>query len=143
MPVVLVEQSNALMLKTVVRDNVPVSAVFSSITAVSCANGKLSLLPASPEFNAQELDPTQVVFVPTRYTVLAAGKVIPELPPQSPALVGEVPAATPAIVMSLKSQSLADNVAAVMVRVVPMVSERTKPRACTEEPAQVNVPLTV
>lgn len=47
------------------------------------------------------------------------------------------------MVMSRKSQSLADTAAAVMVRVVPMGLERTKPRWLTDKPAQVKVPLTV
>ena len=57
--------------------------------------------------------------------------------------MGEIGAAAPAIVMSRKSQSSADTAAAVIVRVVPMVFERTKPRAVADEPAQVKVPLTV
>ena len=52
-------------------------------------------------------------------------------------------AAAPAMVMSRKSQSVADTAAQVMVRDVPIVPERTKPRAIADEPAQVNVPLTV
>lgn len=68
---------------------------------------------------------------------------MPLLPPQSPPRVGEMGAAAPAMVMSWKSQSVADTAAQVRVRVVPIVSERTKPRAIADEPAQVKVPLTV
>ena len=45
--------------------------------------------------------------------------------------------------MSRKSQSLAETAAAVIVRVVPLIVERTKPRWVADEPAQVKVPLTV
>ena len=68
---------------------------------------------------------------------------MPVLPPQSPARVGEEPAAVPAIVMSRKSQSVADRLLTVSVRVVPRVSERTKIRRTAEAPATVSVPLMV
>ena len=99
--------------------------------------GEPPLVKAHPvEFQFCEPDKFQ-------YTVLGAGKFIPELPPQSPALVGEAPAAEPAIVMSRKSQSFAEIALAVIVRVVPRVFERTKHLAVAEEPAQVNVPLMI
>ena len=83
--------------------------------------------------------------VPARfqYTVLGAGKVTPELPPQSPARVGEPPAAVPAIVMSLKSQSSADRVPTVRVRVVPTVLLRNMILRTADAPATVRVPVMV
>ena len=68
---------------------------------------------------------------------------MPVLPPQLPALVGDEPAAAPAIVMSRKSQSVADRLLTVSVRVVPRVLERTKMRRTAVAPAQVSVPLMV
>ena len=68
---------------------------------------------------------------------------MPLLPPQSPARVGDEPAAVPAIVMSRKSQSSADRLLTVNVRVVPMVSERRKIRRTAVAPAQVKVPVMV
>jgi hypothetical protein len=115
-----------------------------SKTAVSCAKGKLFTAVGPLEVVAhavafQFCDPPD----PFQYTVLAAGNVIPLLPPQSPPRVGEIGAAAPAIVMSRKSQLVADTAAQVRVRVAPIVLERTKPRAIADEPAQVKVPLTV
>ena len=68
---------------------------------------------------------------------------MPALPPQSPARVGDEPAAVPAIVMSRKSQSVADRLLTVSVRGVPSVSERKKMRRTAVAPAQVRVPLIV
>ena len=68
---------------------------------------------------------------------------MPELFPQSPALVGDVPDAVPEITMSRKSQSVADKELTVNVRCVPIVSERRNIRLITDAPAQVNVPLMV
>ena len=67
----------------------------------------------------------------------------PELPPQSPARVGDEPAAAPAITMSLKSQSVAERVPTVRVRWEPSVSERKKMRRVAVAPAHVRVPVTV
>ena len=78
-----------------------------------------------------------------QYTVLAAGNVIPELPPQSPARVGDAPDAVPARVMSRKSQSVAEMALTVSVRGVPMELERKKMRRIADAPAQVSVPLIV
>ena len=89
------------------NESVPVSVVALSITAVSCAKGKLFNKPPPPELDAHAVE-FQVVSVPTRYTVLDAGNVIPLLPPQFPARRGEIGAATPAMVMSRKSQLFAD-----------------------------------
>ena len=69
--------------------------------------------------------------------------MIPEFPPQSPARVGEPPAAVPAIVISRKSQSSADRVPTVRVRVVPMVLESSITRLTAEAPAAVSVPVMV
>ena len=68
---------------------------------------------------------------------------MPVFPPQSPARVGDEPAAVPAIVMSLKSQSVADSVLTVNVRVVPNVLDCKKMRLTADAPATVNVPLMV
>jgi len=68
---------------------------------------------------------------------------MPVLPPQSPARVGDDPAAVPAMVMSRKSQSVADRVPTVRVLVVPRVLERTKMRRTAVAPAQVSVPVMV
>ena len=68
---------------------------------------------------------------------------MPVLPPQSPARVGVDPAAAPASVMSRKSQSEAVTAAAVMVLVVPMVSERINTRCVALEPEVERVPFTV
>jgi hypothetical protein len=68
---------------------------------------------------------------------------MPLLPLQSPARVGDAPAAAPANVISLKSQSVAEMAAAVIVRVVPIVLDSTKIRLLADAPSTVNVPLTV
>ena len=68
---------------------------------------------------------------------------MPVFPPQSPARVGEEPAAVPAMVMSRKSQSVADRLLTVSVRVVPSVSDRAKMRRTAVAPATVSVPLIV
>lgn len=65
MPVVRVEASIPLMLKSEML-RVPVNVVLLSMTAVSCASGKLLLLPVPPDEGAHELEPAQVVLVPTR-----------------------------------------------------------------------------
>ena len=78
-----------------------------------------------------------------QYTVLGAGNVIPELPPQSPARVGDPPAAAPAMVISLKSQSCADNVATVRVLGVANTLERSQILRTAVAPAHVRVPLIV
>ena len=57
--------------------------------------------------------------------------------------MGDEPAAVPAMVMSRKSQSSADKLLTVNVRVVPRVSERTKTRRTAVAPAQVRVPVIV
>jgi anti-sigma factor RsiW len=67
---------------------------------------------------------------------------MPELPPQLPALVGELPAAVPAIVMSLKSQSVAESAAAVKVLGTGN-AERSQTRRIDDAPAQVNVPFMI
>ena len=68
--------------------------------------------------------------------------MIPELPPQSPARVGDAPDAVPARLMSRKSQSVAEMLLTVSVRWVPMVSERKKTRRTADAPAQLSVPVT-
>ena len=68
---------------------------------------------------------------------------MPVLPPQSPARVGEEPAAAPARLMSRKSQSVAEMLLTVSVRRVSMVLEVRKMRRTAVAPAQVKVPLIV
>ena len=78
-----------------------------------------------------------------QYTVLGAGNVMPVLPPQSPARVGDAPDAAPARLMSRKSQSVAEMALTVRVRGVPIVSDCKKMRRTAVAPAQVSVPLIV
>ena len=68
---------------------------------------------------------------------------MPKLLPQSPALVGAVPDAVPAITMSRKSQSLAARVPTVNTRAVPTVSDNRKTRLIGEPPVMVSVPLMI
>lgn len=136
------DASNVPMFQAASIVTVPALPVLSN-TAVSCARGKLLTAGAPPEVAAQ---PVSLQFTaPERfqYTVLAVGNVMPLLPPQLPARVGEEPAAVPAMVMSRKSQSVADSVPTVRVRVVPSVLERTKIRRTAVAPATVSVPLMV
>lgn len=145
MLVVLADASIALILNLLTplpTDRVPVSVVLLLMTAVSWASGKLVSAPAPPLVVAHELEPPQVVFVPTRKTVFAAGKVMPLLPPQSPARVGEAGLAAPARVMSRKSQSVADRAPTVSVRGVPMALDAMNTRRRTVAPAHVKVPVT-
>lgn len=65
---------------------------------------------------------------------------MPELPPQSPARVGDAPDAAPARLMSRKSQLVADMAATVRVRWVPTVSDCRNTRRTADAPAQVRVP---
>lgn len=114
-----------------------------SKTAVSCANGKLLTLGVPPDDGAHALAPHSLLPARFQYTVFGAGKFIPEFPPQSPARVGEDPAAAPKMAMSLKSQSFADIAAAVIDRCVPSVFENTNKRLFAAAPATVNVPLII
>ena len=68
---------------------------------------------------------------------------MPELLPQSPALVRDDPAAAPAITMSRKSVSVADRLLTVNVRCVPIVSDARNARWVGDEVLQVNVPLII
>lgn len=79
-----------------------------------------------------------------QYLLAAAVNVMPLLPLQSPIRVPEAGAAAPAMVMSRKSTSVMDTAAAVIVRVVPIVSDRQKCRIAALVPAEkVSVPVTV
>ena len=69
--------------------------------------------------------------------------MIPEFPPQSPARVGDEPAAAPAIVISRKSQSVAERVPTVRVRVVPRTLDLRNTRRTAVAPEQVKVPVMV
>jgi hypothetical protein len=113
-------------------------------TAVSCANGKLFAAGVPPKLVAHAVADQLLLPARFQYTVLAAGNVIPLLPLQSPNLVPDAGAAAPAMVMSRKSASVAEKAAQVSVRVVPIVSERTKCRIVALVPAEsVSVPLMV
>ena len=68
---------------------------------------------------------------------------MPELPPQLPARVSELPAAAPATVMSLKSQLVAEIALTVSVRTVPNALDRRNTLFTADEPAQVSVPFMV
>ena len=114
--------------------------------AVSWAKGKLvrdgEPLDVSAQAFVSHPNKAPVTF---QYTVFAAVNVIPLFPLQSPILVPETGAAAPAIVMSRKSTSVSDaTAAAVIVRAVPIVSDRTKCRIVALVPAdRVKVPVTV
>ena len=98
-------------------------------------------VPPDPVAQPVEVHPTE----PARfqYTVLGAGNVMPVLPPQSPARVGDAPDAAPARIMSRKSQSAAEMALTVRVRGVPMMPDCKKMRRTADAPAQVSVPLMV
>ena len=102
---------------------------------------------APPDVADQEPAPVlPQLLLPARaqYTVLAAGKVIPELPLASPSRVPLAGAAAPAIVMSRKSTSVAETAAHVRVLVVPSALEARKVRYAEAVPAlTVRVPLMV
>ena len=112
--------------------------------AVSWARGKLLTAGVPEGVVAQAVAVQLCVPAKFQYTVLAAGKVMPELPPQSPALVGELPVAAPVTMMSRKSQSVAEEIAlTVRVRAVPNVFERRNNLFVADEPAQVSVPYII
>ena len=121
----------------------PVTLPVLSNTAVSCANGKLLMSGVPPDELAHPVADQFWAAARFQYTVFAPGKVMPELPPQFPARVGDELAAAPAIAISLKSQSWADRVPTVRVRCVPRVSDRRKIRRTEAEPAHVSVPVMV
>lgn len=112
---------------------------------MSCANGNCVTSEAPPEVADQPVVALQLAEpVERQYTVLAAGKVIPLFPLQSPNRVPDAGAAAPAIVMSWKSASVAVTAAQVSVLVVPVALERTKMRHVESVPAErVKVPLIV
>ena len=70
------------------------SPVFS-MTAVSCANGKLSLLVAPPEVAAQFVADQVPPAAELQYTVFGASNVMPRQPRKSPMRVPEIGAAVP------------------------------------------------
>ena len=113
-------------------------------TAVSWARGKLFAAGAPPAVAAQPVEDQLPPPTKFQYRVVAAVNVMPLLPLQSPMRVPEAGAAAPAMVMSRKSTSVMLTAAAVMVRVVPMVSLWTKCRMVALVPAEkVSVPVTV
>jgi hypothetical protein len=79
-----------------------------------------------------------------QYTVLGAGKVIPELPPQSPKRVPDSVPTAPASAIFLKSTSAgdADHAATVNVVTVALDPEFKKTLRTGDAPEQVRVPLT-
>jgi hypothetical protein len=101
---------------------VPAAPALSNI-AVSCARGKLLTSGLPPDVSAHPVADQFCVPARFQYTVLGAGKLMPLLPPQFPTRVGDDPAAAPAIVMSLKSQSLIDRFATFSVLVNPIVAD--------------------
>ena len=123
---------------------VPVPGLVDSKTAVSWASGKLLTAGDPPELAAQPVADQLLLPARFQYRVTPAPKVIPLLPLQSPKRVPDAGAAAPAMVMSRKSTSVPEKAAQVNVRVVPMVSERTKCRIVASVPADsVKVPVTV
>lgn len=141
---VLADASKVPMFQAALTVSV-VKAPVLSMTAVSCARGKLPASGVPPEFRAQPVALQFCEPVKFQYTVLAAGKVMPELPPQSPNLVPDKVPTAPATTMSLKSRSAgeADQPAAVMVLGVPTVLDLKKMRCVGVEPEAVRVPVTV
>jgi len=127
---------------------VTVAPLFNPVASkkqVSCANGKLLIAGVPPLDVAQLIAPPQLP-PPARFQYLfaAAVNVTPLLPLQSPMRVPVAGAAAPAMVTSLKSTSVIDTAAAVMVRVVPMVLLRQKCRMVASVPAEkVSVPVMV
>ena len=123
----------------------PLFSPVASKMQVSWAKGKLSMLGVPPLDVAQAIAPPQ--FPPAarfQYLLTPAPKVIPLLPFASPKRVPDTGAAAPAMVMSRKSASVPENAAVVIVRVVPMVSDRTKFLLVALVPAEkVSVPVTV
>lgn len=107
------------------------------IDAVSCGRGTRVVHPWVLQVNEA---------VPVAVWVVAAVKVIPELPPQSPespVIAARFQEPAPAPVMSRKSTLEQETVAAVIVRAVPMVFVLTSTRLVTELPFMVNAPVVV
>ena len=106
-----------------------VAPLFSPVASkkqVSCANGKSLMFGVPPLDVAQPIEPPQLPPAARfQYLFAAAVNVMPLLPLQSPMRVPVAGAATPAMVMSLKSTSVRLTAAQVNVRVVPMMLERT------------------
>ena len=116
-------------------------------TAVSCASGKAALACVPPFVNDQigAEAPQLPDTVLRKYTVLAAGNVIPLLPLASPSLVPLTGAAAPAMVMSRKSMSVKDAIElTVNVLAVPKTLETTIVRHVEFAPElKFNTPLIV
>lgn len=123
---------------------VPDPGLVDSKMQVSCASGKLFASTLPPDDVAHPVADQLLLPARFQYLLAPAPKVMPELPLQSPSLVPDAGAAAPAMVMSRKSTSVPENAAAVMVLVVPMVSDRQKCLIVAFVPAEkVRVPLTV
>ena len=86
-------------------DTVPALPALSN-TAVSCARGKLLTAGDPPLLVAHAVADQSCVPARFQYTVLAVGKVMPALLPQSPSRVPEAQLAVPVELMSRKSMSV-------------------------------------
>jgi hypothetical protein len=98
MEFVRVDISMPAMWFCITESTVTVADVFSpvfSMTAVSCANGKLSVLTPAPELAAQALADQLPPAAKFQYTVLGVLKVIPLQPLKSPTRVPLMGAAVP------------------------------------------------
>ena len=123
---------------------VPDPGLVDSKMQVSCASGKLFAATLPPDDVAHPVADQLLLPARFQYLLAPAPKVMPELPLQSPSLVPDAGAATPAMVMSRKSTSVRETAAQVRVRVVPMVFDCTNVRIVALVPAeQVKVPLMV
>ena len=116
----------------------------SSMTTVSCANGKLAAAATPPDVNAHALSDQFPPATWLQYLVTPAANVIPLLPPQSPSRVPDHGADAPVTAISLKSTSdSAATLATVNVRVTPGTDDRTRVlNTGFAEVPQVSVPVT-
>ena len=123
----------------------PATSPRLSITAVSCANGKLAAAATPPDVSAHAVADQAPLRAELQYFVVPAAKVTLVLPPALPKRVPDHGAEAPAIVMSRKSTS--DNVATaatVSVRGVPKTLLRRDMRDVgVAAGPSVSVPVTV
>ena len=123
----------------------PATSPRLSITAVSCASGKLAAAATPPDVSAHAVADQLPLRAELQYFVVPAANVTLVLPPALPRRVPDHGAEAPAIVMSRKSTS--DNVATaatVSVRGVPKTLLRSDMRDVgVAAGPRVSVPVTV